>query len=211
MQSKIEDFGPIELPAYTGVRVMMMPFLMEDPTGTLPESLAGYRPALERVCALASPKSGVGYLTIDEALVRAGETHRRPGLHVDGCGPYGGDPTPQWPRPYASNGMFLASSHEGCRGYTQDVEGSPGADGDCEHLRSQLGAGFVMSPGRLYWCSPTALHEALPMPRDTYRQLLRVSMPSAAPYHRDYTPNPLGIQPTGEPGPSRTRQMAFRQ
>lgn len=203
-ESKIEDFGTVEFPAFSGVRVMMMPFLMQGPRNSLPDSLGMYRDAVASICSMATVKEGVGYLTIDEALVRAGETHRRPGLHVDGFGAYGGGGG------YAANGMFLASTHEGCVGYAQSYEGEPGMDGDCEHLRSELGSGAVMRAGHVYWCSPMALHESLPMRADIHRQLIRVSMPSDAPHHREYTPNPTGVQPTGEPAPARPGYMAFR-
>lgn len=205
IDSKVEDFGQLTLPPFSGVRVMMMPFLMQEPRGSLPDSLSHWCDAVAHVCSLATVKTGVGYLTIDEALVRAVETHRRPGLHVDGVGAYGGGGG------YAANGMFLVSSHVGCRGYAQMIEAEPGPDGDCEHLREDLSMGFEMKPNRIYWCSPMALHESIPMRADTRRQLLRVSMPSSAPYHREYTPNPTGVTPPGKPAPPRVAQMGFRK
>lgn len=205
LESKVEDLGRLRLPPFTGVRVVMMPFLMEEPHGSIPEFFSAYRPAISHICEIATVKQGVGYLTIDEALVRAGETHRRPGLHVDGAGPWGS------PAPWGKNGMFLAASHVGCWGYRQTlIDAQPGPDGDCEHLRSGLPMGFPMKAKHLYWCSPMALHEALPMRVDTRRQFLRVSMPSDAPYQREYTPNPTGIVPLGAPAPPRAAQMAFR-
>lgn len=205
IESQIKDFGALQLPEFSGTRVMMMPFLMQAPYASLPDSLSHWREAVSTICELATAKQGVGYLTIDEALVRAGETHRRPGLHVDGVGPYGGGGGG-----YAANGMFLASSVDGCMGYRQTLDAEPGPDGDCEHLRLALAPGFVMRAGRVYWCSPMAIHEALPMREDTRRQLLRVSMPSDAPYHREYTPNPTGVVPPGEPAPPRPHHMAYR-
>lgn len=205
-ESKIEDFGPLRFPDFGGKRVMMMPFLMEQPRASLPDSLDTWRDAVAHVCSLARVKTGVGYLTIDEALVLKGETHRRPGLHVDGRGAYGAGPAP-----YAANGMFLAASHVGCAGYPGTFDGEPGLDGDCEHLRWRMPQSFAMSAGRVYWCSPFAVHEALTMHRDTRRQLLRVSMPSNAHHHRDYTPNPTGVKPAGEAAPARFAQMDFRR
>lgn len=206
IESKIEDFGPIALPQFTGQRVMMMPFLMEEPRRSIPDTLAHWRDTIEHICHLSTAKKGVGYLTIDEALVRKGETHRRPGLHVDGMGTYGGGGGG-----YAANGMFLATSHLGCLGYPSHmVSGEPGPDGDCEHLRKHLFHAVGMQAQRLYWCSPMAVHEAIPMEQDTYRQLIRVSMPSDAPYHREYTPNPTGVVPPGVPAEPRPHHMMFR-
>lgn len=86
-KSEIRACGSwFDYPLGTRVRIMMMPVRLEDPS-TLP--LREWRPTLARL-VLASPiRQGVGYLTIDEALVPADETHRRPGLHVDGIGPDG--------------------------------------------------------------------------------------------------------------------------
>lgn len=86
--SHVDDLGPIAFPQFTGVRVMMLPIRLEDPA-TWPKSLLGgwaARP-LETLVERAPVKTGVAYLTIDEAVVEAGRTHRRPGLHVDGVGP----------------------------------------------------------------------------------------------------------------------------
>lgn len=183
---------------------MMMPFLMQEPRRSLPDSLSAWRDTVASICSLSAAKEGVGYLTIDEALVKAGETLRRPGLHVDGRGPYGGGGG------YSANGMFLSTNHAGCVGFVQDFDGEPGPDGDCEHLRPVLGEGTVLQAGRLYWCSPLAVHEAIPMLSDVHRQLIRVSMPSDAPYHLDHTPNPTGVMPHGVPGEPRPYHMSFR-
>ncbi len=204
IESKIEDFGTIALPKYTGTRVMMMPFLMEEPRKSIPDTLEHWRDTIEHICQRSAVKKGVGYLTIDEALVRKGETHRRPGLHVDGMGTYGGGGG------YAANGMFLATSYIGCLGYPGSIPGEPGPDGDCEHLRKHLFQTMIMDKYRLYWCSPMAVHEAIPMDKDIYRQLIRVSMPSDAPYHREYTPNPTGVVPPGVPAEPRPHHMNFR-
>ncbi len=54
-----------------------------------------------------------------------------------------------------------------------------------------------MQPNTLYWCSPLCVHESLMTRHPAARQFVRVSMPSDAPWHEGYTPNPLGILPTG--------------
>lgn len=203
-ESKIEDFGLIQLPRFAGHRIMMMPFLMEEPVNSLPEMLGGWRLTVAIICARSSVKSGVGYLTIDEAFVRKGETHRRPGLHVDGPGTYGGGGG------YAKNGMFLAASHFGCIGVNGTFTEEPGLDGSCEHFEKIPFFTDYFLGQHLYWCSPFALHKAVPMWQDTHRQFIRVSMPSDAQHHREYTPNPTGVQPTGEPAPARTEHMSFR-
>lgn len=197
--SIIASVGTVNLPQFTGVRVMMLPFLWEAPAETLPDNLRQWRRPLSEICARMAI-TGVGYLTIDEAALKLGETHRRPGLHVDGNGPW------------AKNGMFIASSRIGARGWHKVFDGEPGTEDTCEHLRPQCSrreATYFLA-GRLYYCSPFCVHESLPMTSDVERTLIRVSLPSDAPWYEGYTPNPIGILPAGEILPARTEQMAYR-
>jgi hypothetical protein len=62
----------------------------------------------------------------------------------------------------------------------------------------------------VYLCAPDLVHEGLPMAVDTPRQFCRVSFPSDAPWYEGYTPNPLGIKPTGPIHPPRSEFMAYR-
>lgn len=200
--SDVKDVGSVDLPAYTGLRVMMMPVRLEDPeTVPWPE----WRPAFERLVELAPVREGVGYLTIDEADLRAGECHRRPGLHVDGLGAWGGG------GPWAARGMLLASSRIGCRAWRQEFKGAPGPDGDCEHLVDQLDPNAVvyMRRGRVYHCGPLAVHESLRPAVGGHRQVVRLSMPSDAPWFEGYTESPCGVLPTG-PTLSRRAGMDYR-
>jgi hypothetical protein len=201
----------VRFPEYTGVRVMMMPFWPSNPHESLPDNLKQYANML-RFMRGTVPDLAVGYLTVDEAMVYEGETHRRPGLHVDGVGEdgdvggggYGGGGG------YASRGMYVASTHPGCRAWDGVFQGAPGKDGDCEHLRSQLrGPGELMAKFGVYWCGNLAVHESIPMPKDCFRQFVRVSMPSIAPWHDGYTENPLGIKPAG-PIKGRRPGMEYR-
>jgi hypothetical protein len=207
--SSLQPIDVVTLPEYAGIRVMMMPFHTHDVRGSLPPDLARWAPVVERMATL-SP-DGIGYLTIDEAIVRAGETHRRPGLHVDGVGPDGS--AGGWGGGgYAHSGMTMVSSHVGCRAYGQAFHGKPAGDGDCAHLASELDAkrAVDLRPGIIYLCSPMTVHEALPMTADTRRQFCRVSFPSSAPWYEGYTENPLGIRPAGPVHPRRVEQMGYR-
>lgn len=191
-KSEVKHVGAISFPDFSGIRVMMMPFRMED-VATLPDSLAGYRETVGRMVGMARVHEGVGYLTADEAMVRAGEAHRRPGLHVDGLGVWGGGGG-SW----AAKGMLLTSSVVGCRGYAQDFSGDlDSAQDNCEHLRPEClpSAEIVMQPSQVYWCGALTVHESMVMSADCRRQLVRLSMPSDAPWFEGYTVNPNGILP----------------
>lgn len=208
--SRFAEVGQLEFPTFGGVRVMMMPFRLDSPRETVP--IAEWADAVATLCEMASVKQGVAYLTIDEAMVRIGETHRRPGLHVDGVGPdgraggWGG-------ASHAPNyGMLVAASHVGCRAWAKTFLGKPGPNGDCSALAEQCGenSAVILRAGTVYQCGPLTVHEAIPMQEDTHRQFVRVSMPSNAPWYEGYTENPMGVMPTGPIHPRRAEFMAFR-
>lgn len=79
MRSEMRSICSVTFPAFSGLRIMMMPIDLGAPH-TVP---GGYR---SMVAASTNLRSGVAYLTVDERDVPAGQTHRRPGRHVDGCG-----------------------------------------------------------------------------------------------------------------------------
>lgn len=213
MLSEVIHCGHVALPEFTGTRVMMMPFALDAPSDSLPATLTQWKPALESIVTHSKVKKGVGYLTIDEAHVKAGTTHRRPGLHVDGIGPNGtiggwGGGGGSW----GQNGMLVAASHVGCRAWEKNFDGQAVSNGDCAHLRDQCCEEdqIVMGAGEVYWCGPLAVHESLTMTADCARQFVRVSMPSDAPWYEGYTVNPLGIQPTGPIHAARRHFMEYR-
>lgn len=196
--AKLSHFA---FPEFTGTRIMMMPFHIHDPVGSLPHWLQPYAEEIKRLGLL---EWGVGYLTIDEANLRLGEHHRRPGLHVDGLGGWGGG------GPWAKKGMVCAASAPGCRMWNTNFEVEVGEDGDCEQVRPQLGAGHDMEANTAYHMEPLTVHETLPQLQDGPRQFLRISFPSDAPWYEGYTKNPLGIQPRGPIHPPRIAQMSYR-
>lgn len=207
--SEIREVGTVEFPRYTSTRIMMMPFHVHD-LESLPDELAPWRPVVATLRG-DEYEAGVAYLTIDEADVAAGTTHRRPGLHVDGVGPDGGYGVWGGGGPWGARGMVVAASVAGCRGWVQDFDGVPGGD-DCEHLRPQCrpDSEVVMAANRAYWCGPSAVHESIIHAETTRRQFVRLSMPSTAPWFDGYTANPMGVLPTGPVLPARTKHMAYR-
>lgn len=201
--SRAAKLMDVTLPAYSGVRVMMMPFLIDRPITSL-MWLGGWR---ETVAEMLSQYKGcgVGYLTIDEATVQAGETHRRPGKHVDGVGPdgqYGG-----WGGGggYAGNGMLMVASVPGVKLYLGTFVDNPGPNGDCSEVSRAMSVVETRVPkaGEVYWCDSLCMHEAIPMAATVQRQFCRISYPSNAPWYEGYTENPLGVKPTGPVHPRR--------
>lgn len=208
MESICKPVGSITFPPFGNTRVMMMPIEIGEP---LPPALDRWAAALQGLTALVPEHRGrVGYLTIDEKTVQVGETHRRPGLHVDGvfrgqAGAWGGGGAP-WAS--QANGMLLVASEPGCVAYNQRFEGEPGPEGQCDHLRSECARStrIMLRPEVAYWMNASCVHESLPQRSPVRRQLIRLSLPSQAPWFEGYTESPLGVRPTG---PILPRRDAF--
>ncbi len=211
------------LPAFKGIRIMMMPFVFQEAAKSLPKYLGGWVPIIEELIGDAVGINDVGYVTIDEAVVGAGECHRRPGLHIDGVGGWGGGNwggyegkdgiEAPWHLKCAdyATGMILLASHPLCKAYYQSFQGDPGYEGDCEHLREEIATdGTWLLGGRSYWVGTKCVHEGLPAPAVTKRQFLRISSPSEYPWYEGYTANPLGVQPPCGTMPAREEFMAYR-
>lgn len=198
MESKIERLCDVTFPAFSGMRIMMMPFVIGEPD-TVP---AAYR-ALVRSVEPSAQAGRTAYLTIDERDIPAGQTHRRPGRHVDGHGSWGGGGGP-----WSARGMVLAASELGCVAWPGTFDGEPGPDGECDHLPVS-GEPVPLLANTAYLCSPMMVHEALPFATATRRQFFRLSHPNTAPWFEGYTPSPVGVMPTGPIMPRRVEQMSY--
>lgn len=222
-ESLYEKLNTVQFPDFTGTRIMMMPVVLGDPD-SIPQD--NYRSLIAGLFEMWPKHSGeIGYLTIDERVVHAGRSHRVPGKHVDsvcefGVQRHGGGGGPVQPRHGAGGGislnkysggwggghgswagqgtgMLLVSDVVGCRVWGGTFEGKPGPDGECDHLADQCDDGELMQANNVYWCDGYCVHESLPQPADVKRKLVRLSMPSTAPWFEGYTENPFGVKPTG--------------
>lgn len=212
-ESPIVDLGIMQLPPFQGIRILQMPVILGS-VHSLPRSLAAWTPALLYMMSRKFEYHGqTGYLTIDERLVKAHTTHRRPGIHVDGVyngagATWGGGA--MWSG--IGTGMLTVASHVGCRAWEGSFEAELGPDGEFENAEPHLVGKkeITLQPSTLYWMGPHTVHESTPMREDTFRQFVRISMPSDAPWFDGCTENPLGIKPTGSVLPRRTQFMTDR-
>jgi hypothetical protein len=183
---------------------MMMPFALHDMTTVPP----GYRAMVTSICdKLYGPPGGIGvaYLTVDEARLRAGEHHRRPGLHVDGVGAWGGGGGG-----WGASGFVLACTVQPPIAWTGRVKGWPGPDGDCSDLAAALPRdGRRLATHEAYLCGPLLVHASTPMGRPGPRQFLRISLPNICPWFEGYSESPYGVKPTGPILPRRVA-MEYR-
>lgn len=161
----------------------------------------GYEDYLEPVLALcraAGATQGIAHMTVDEKIVAAGWSQRRPKPHVDGCfipgkphrylkdaiGDWGGGGG-GWLHycndigrgPVARMAVIVAASASGCRAWRGTFHGDPADDGDLTHIADQLGEGEVLPANVGYLLSPDCVHESILMERDTKRTFLRIALP----------------------------------
>lgn len=198
---KLWNHTPMKFPEFSGTRIMMMPVVLGSLRG-VPEQ---YHDFISQLMTMVESRfiGQVGYLTIDERVVEAGKSLRRGALHVDGyyqgrCGAWGGGGG--WGS--VGNGMLTVSSTPHCRAYIGTFDGTPGDEGECDHL-ALPNDGVLFDACEVYWVDGACVHESVPVESTTPRQFVRLSMPNNGPWFEGYTENPEGILPTGEILPRR--------
>jgi hypothetical protein len=193
LKSKSKKIKTISFPEYRGDRVYMHEFDMSNPT--LPLGYERWESILKEIVDCSPKKTGKAYLTIDEKIVKKGESHRRGGPHTDGNYLFGwggggsgwltGEdgrflPREKHEQQYCSDkgGMLIVSSYEACDGWNGEFEGQPNQGGDCSHLDLNNMEKFRLEKNTLYWGNSTFIHESLPLTEDVKRQLVRVTLPT---------------------------------
>lgn len=184
IKSLIKDAGAIWFPTFQPGFLYMRPINLSNPE--LPEYFTRYAILVRNMLERSPVQHGTAFLTIDSKLVPKGQTHRRPGLHVDGnysqgCG---------WdrPRPGFNNwtgytgGMLIATSYAACEAYTGEFQGEPAQYGDCEHFRSQLETAekIVLQANSMYVTNSTCVHESVPVRENVARIIVRITLPADA-------------------------------
>jgi len=79
-KSIVQSRGTVTFPQHTGERVYMTPFFKRL---GLPDELRRWQPTVDAMLE-GVDTAGPIYLMVDQALVRVGNPHRRPGVHIDG-------------------------------------------------------------------------------------------------------------------------------
>jgi hypothetical protein len=161
---------------YAARQFYMHAFELANPV--MPEGFEDYADPVRALVDAAGVKHGTAYLTVDEKVVKAGRSQRKPGPHVDGCfvpsqgrwGHGGWNPLVKARMP-----IIVASSVTGCRAWTGDFDGMPTAEGDVSHL--PLGTGEVLPANVGYLLSPDCIHESMVYGVDTQRTFLRIALP----------------------------------
>lgn len=181
LHSRARELCNVSLP-YAGRQFYMHEFSLSNPS--VPAGFEDYLDVVRKMVQASGISDGTAYLTVDEKVVTAGNSQRRPGPHVDGCfmpamrdWSHGGGGWNHYCNhvPVDRMPVIVAASVAGCKVWEGDFEGTPREDGDLSHL--DLPEGFIVPPNTAYWLSPDCVHESLRFNQDTERSFIRIAMP----------------------------------
>lgn len=199
MRSAIQHVSHVEFPKFKARQCYMVGMSL----ATLSQQGMGdYTEVIRNMMACVDIRGTERFfVTIDEQHLQPGQTQRRGGAHIDGnwIEPIGArfnkdwvnhpelqaDTLPRWEQPELITdgnnigGMLIAASEAASVAWKGIVDGTPNADGNCEHLRDQLTQLQVvpMLHNRVYLANSTCIHESLPVQRPVKRQLIRITLP----------------------------------
>ena len=188
LNSSYAHLGAIKLPVWQGRQRYMHTFNPQSPV--MAEGYEDYLATVTALCLAAEDLTNHPihevHMTVDEKIVQPGMSQRRDGAHVDGCfmpvlQVWGHpEPKPFWAH-YCNNlpiprmSIIVATSVPGCIVYDGNFEGEPASDGDLEHIRGQLGPGYLLPANRGYLLSPDCVHESMVFKSPTKRTFLRIA------------------------------------
>ena len=191
----------IEFPKFTGVRCLMMPYIQGDPSSVPIE----YEEYFDIIRSVFIKKDDVGFLTIDESMVKKGgiqrgdrartdralhtEAGRRPNA-MYGWGGWGSSEDVILDKDVE---VLLANSLNDSCAIWDAVHEDTSFDGDIGHasLQYPYSEAIMMKAGDVHRIGILTPHEGLPVTRDTKRQFIRIvssGVYGMAPY---FTVNPL--------------------
>ena len=174
---------------YKGRQKYMHSFDLANPI--MAEGFEDYEPIVRELCLSAGATKGIAHMTVDEKVVEAGMSQRRPKPHVDGCfiveanswGHGGGN---GWlhncnnirtGEKLKRMAVIVAGSVKGCRAWRGQFDGQPKNDGDLSHIQDQLKDGEILQENFGYLLSPDCVHESMLMTETTQRTFLRIALP----------------------------------
>jgi len=181
MDSVVKQGGRVEFPAFIGERVYMQEFRKKD---GLPVALKRWQKTVDSMLNEVD-SDGPIYLMVDQAFVKAGATHRRAGLHIDGhwitgIQAHGSPGRPGHRHVHNGSGkeaLILASDVIGCRAFDGQFHGEIYDGGDCSHIKIDGLREILMLPNHVYAGNVGMLHESLPVIADCQRTVVRLNVP----------------------------------
>jgi len=200
----IQHRGRIDFPHFTGIRCLMMPYIQGDPNSVPEKYRQGYEDIITNVFF---HRGDVGFLTIDESAVKAGEPHRGErsktdrALHTEAGkwpGPLYGWGPPGWGRSHKVTldpdaRVLLANNLDNSCALWDATHEDTSLDGDIGHVSDQYphDESILMKAGEVYEIGILTPHESLPVEHDYRRQFLRIVSKGVYGRESHFTDNPL--------------------
>ncbi len=183
LNSDYRQLCPVQLP-YAGRQKYMHTFDLANPV--MAEGFGDYLETVTRLCLAAGAIKGVAHMTVDEKIVAAGMSQRRPRPHVDGCFV---PAVNRWGnggwlhkcnnvplKDYGRMPVIVAASVIGTRAWRGQFDAEPKDDGDLSHL--ELGPGEVLPANVGYLLSADCVHESMIQAEAVQRTFLRIALPT---------------------------------
>lgn len=185
LNSRAIALKPIVFPAFLSRQKYMLTFDLAKPV--MEDGYEDYLEPAVQLCAAAGAHEGLAHMTIDEAVIPAGRSQRRPGAHVDGCFmpelmSWGGHPQPSWNHycnniPVARMPVIVAASVPGCTVWEGSFDTMPAEGGDLSHIADQLINGKILPANHGFLLSPDCVHDSIIFDKPTQRQFMRIALP----------------------------------
>lgn len=187
LNSDYRELCAVELP-YQGRQKYMHSFDVANPV--MAEGYEDYESIVRDLLKSAGVTRGIAHMTVDEKIVPAGMSQRRPRPHVDGCFTPSlnrwshGEPS-SWLHycndiqrgPIQRMAVIVAASVKGCRVWRGKFLGEPKNDGDLSHIKDQLNDGEILPANTGFLLSADCVHESMIMNEPTQRTFLRIALP----------------------------------
>lgn len=162
--------SPVPFPEFTGERVYMQPFIKAGGEVLLPAKLARWLPTVTAMLDRVETPARM-FLMIDQSEFLPGNTHRRPGAHIDGSWSESGkekfNPN-EW--------LILAADVEGCIVYLGEYSAADiGPGGDCSKMDLSGMKRVCLTPGYAYIGTVSTIHESVPIWHARRRTVVRIN------------------------------------
>lgn len=196
-----KELNAIQIPYYKG-ELSMLPFNLND-ISSLPIE---FRETVEQMIKNLPNKMGTAFLTVHGKFVKKAKTLRRGAPHIDGnfiqglSSWGGGTGTNGWKvgengfsltseehklsYENKNGGMLIASNYSACMGWNGVYNEKAKEGGDCSHI--DLGEGFMLKPNKVYYGNSQFIHESLPLDKDVFRVLYRITLPIEYPVIQNF-------------------------
>ena len=191
-KSKVKELNKVDFPEFIGERVYMQKFFKDE---GLPSHLERWQKTVDQMLLNIDTKDNPIFIMIDQGIIQPNTSHRRPGPHIDGYwveelkahGGSGGHRmhlNNKWqvPNPWnhvnltVPESIVLASDIMGCKGYLGDWDGVLGEGGDCSTIDLSGLAEMHLKADTAYQGNIGFIHESIPLPEQTQRTLVRLSI-----------------------------------